>query len=316
MEGLAVSLGRQEDEVACKIKWKVPKSHKGAHILRKLFSMFIKEIVEGMIGYVRLPTIMFKLLSDNGSQEFGDFKPTVLGMLGTYDFERRILDTAKCLIEDDTFYTMSLLKKGASHGYAPRSLLCSICNCLLTKNSSGSSIQVFSCGHATHLQCELQESEASHKGSSAGCPICIPKKKGQRSRSKSALAENGLLSKSSSGPHQAHKAISLHPYESDTFENSYGIHPISRFELLTNLQKGQKLIQIENVPQLRLAPPAVYHEKVKKGIDLLKGESSSGISKIEKSSRSRSLREVKVKGSSIRFPLKPNIFGKEKTTKQ
>ncbi|XP_031251024.1 vacuolar protein sorting-associated protein 8 homolog [Pistacia vera] len=101
----------QEGEEACIIKWRISKSHRGAYILRKLFSQFIKEIVEGMIGYVHLPTIMSKLLSDNGSQEFGDFKLTILGMLGTYSFERRILDTAKSLIEDDTFYTMSVLKR-------------------------------------------------------------------------------------------------------------------------------------------------------------------------------------------------------------
>lgn len=86
-----------EDEEACVIKWKISKSHKGAHILRKLFSQFIKEIVEGMIGYVHLPTIMSKLLSDNGTQEFGDFKLTILGMLGTYSFERRILVCAQNL---------------------------------------------------------------------------------------------------------------------------------------------------------------------------------------------------------------------------
>lgn len=87
---LAETLGEQEDDEPI-IKWKISRSHKGAHILRKLLSQFIKEIVEGMIGYVRLPTIMSKLLSDNGSQEFGDFKITILGMLGTYGFERRIL---------------------------------------------------------------------------------------------------------------------------------------------------------------------------------------------------------------------------------
>lgn len=81
----------QEGERACKIQWKVSKSHRNAHILRKLLSVFIKEIVEGMIGYVSLPRIILKLLSDNETQEFGDFKPTILGMLGTYDFERRIL---------------------------------------------------------------------------------------------------------------------------------------------------------------------------------------------------------------------------------
>lgn len=79
------------EEEAQKLKWKVSKYGKCAHMMRKLFSVFIKEIVEGMIGYVRLPRIMLKLLSDNGNQEFGDFKLTILGILGRYDFERRIL---------------------------------------------------------------------------------------------------------------------------------------------------------------------------------------------------------------------------------
>lgn len=73
------------------VKWKISKSHKGARILRKILSMFIKKIIEGMIGYVHLPKVMSKLLSDNVNQEFGDFKLTILGMLGTYDFERKIL---------------------------------------------------------------------------------------------------------------------------------------------------------------------------------------------------------------------------------
>lgn len=80
----------QEEEVQT-LKWKVSKYGECAHMIRKIFSIFIKEIVEGMIGYVRLPRIMLKLLSDNGNQEFGDFKLTILGILGRYDFERRIL---------------------------------------------------------------------------------------------------------------------------------------------------------------------------------------------------------------------------------
>lgn len=86
----SLELHVNESDVA--IKWRIPRSDTaGTHILRKLISQFIKEIVEGMIGYVRLPTIMTKLLSENGTQEFGDFKLTILGMLGTYGFERRIL---------------------------------------------------------------------------------------------------------------------------------------------------------------------------------------------------------------------------------
>ncbi|OMO82357.1 hypothetical protein COLO4_23048 [Corchorus olitorius] len=305
---LVDSLGSQEEE-ECIINWKIPKSHKGGHILRKLFSQFIKEIVEGMIGYVRLPTIMSKLLADNGRQEFGDFKLTILGMLGTYGFERRILDTAKSLIEDDAFYTMSLLKKGASHGYAPRSLQCCICNSLFTKNSSSFRVRVFSCGHATHLQCELLENEASTRGLSSGCPVCLPKKNTQKSRNKSALSENGLVSSLTSRPLPA-QGSTLYPHENDALDNSYGLQQISRFEILANLQKDQRLAQVANLPQLRLAPPAVYHEKVKKGSELLAGESSSHLAAIEKPSRNKQLRELKLKGSSsLRFPLKSSIFG-------
>ncbi|GJS78545.1 hypothetical protein Tco_0728426 [Tanacetum coccineum] len=69
-------------------------------------------------GYVRLPTVMMKLLSDNGNQDFGDFKATILGMLGTYDYEKRILNTPTSLIEDDTYYMMKLLKKELLMGMA------------------------------------------------------------------------------------------------------------------------------------------------------------------------------------------------------
>ncbi|KAM3247330.1 vacuolar protein sorting-associated protein 8 [Capsicum annuum] len=304
----------QEGEPACKIQWKVSKSHRNAHILRKLISAFIKEIVEGMIGYVCLPRIILKLLSDNETQEFGDFKPTILGMLGTYDFERRILDTAKSLIEDDTYSSLSLLKRGASHGFAPRSLLCCICNCPLTKDFSASGIQIFSCGHATHLQCEPQESEASFKGNSAGCPVCMPRKNSEKLRSKSILLENGLV-KSISKSQQTNGMTGPYLHENDGFDNSYGLQSISRFDLLLNLQKGNQSVQIENIPQLRLAPPAVYHEKVKKRNVPSAGESSNGLAKAEKPTRSKHLRDVKLKGSSLRFPLKTNIFGKEKNIK-
>ncbi|MCD9644546.1 hypothetical protein HAX54_032806 [Datura stramonium] len=304
----------QEGEQACKVQWKVSKSHRNAHILRKLLSVFIKEIVEGMIGYVSLPRIILKLLSDNETQEFGDFKPTILGMLGTYDFERRILDTAKSLIEDDTYSSLSLLKRGASHGFAPRCLLCCICNCPLTKDFSTSSIQIFSCGHATHLQCEPQESEASFRGISTGCPICMPRKNSEKLRSKSVLVENGLV-KSISKSHQTNGMTGLYPHENDGFDNSYGLQSISRFDLLLNLQKSHQSMQIENIPQLRLAPPAVYHEKVKKRNVPSGGESSNGLEKTEKPSKSKHLRDVKLKGSSLRFPLKTNLFGKEKNIK-
>ncbi|KAM3247329.1 hypothetical protein P3L10_009096 [Capsicum annuum] len=234
-------------------------------------------------------------------QEFGDFKPTILGMLGTYDFERRILDTAKSFIEDDIYSSLSLLKRGASNGFAPRSLLCCICNCPLTEDFSASSIQIFSCGYTTHLQCEPQESEASFKGNSAGCPIFMPRKNSEKLRSKSILLENGLV-KSISKSQQTNGMTGPYLHENDGFDNSYGLQSISRFDLILNLKKSHQSVQIENIPQLRLAaPPAAYYEKVKKRNVPSAGESSNGLAKAEKPSRSKQhLRDVKLKGSSLR----------------
>ncbi|KAL8138324.1 hypothetical protein V2J09_004325, partial [Rumex salicifolius] len=282
------------------ITWKIPKARKSTPILKRLFAQFIKEIVEGMIRYVRLPSIMSKLLADKSSQEFGDFKLTILGMLGTYGFERRILDTAKSLIEDDIFYTLSLLKKGASRGYAPINTLCCVCNCPFNKSSA---VRVFNCGHATHMQCEQSEDVTSSSQSfSSGCPICAPKKKIQNSTSK--MVQHGQVNRASSRPQQGQGALA---YEADSLDNNRGMHQFSRFEILYNLQKNQRLVQLENVPQLRLAPPAVYHEKVVKGITARSSSSSL------QPSKNKQITEIKAKTPSIRFPLRSKIFGKEKS---
>lgn len=69
---------------------------KGIPILRRVFSQFVGEIIEGMAGCIPLPAIMAKLLSDSGNQEFGDFKLIILKMLSTYGYEKRILVSSFC----------------------------------------------------------------------------------------------------------------------------------------------------------------------------------------------------------------------------
>ncbi|EMS47517.1 Vacuolar protein sorting-associated protein 8-like protein [Triticum urartu] len=192
--------------------------------LRRVFSQFVGEIIEAMSGYIPLPAIMAKLLSDNGSQEFGDFKLVIHRMLSMYLYEKRILyflaifpvlygrpvkltmETAKSVIEDDSFYTLSLLKRGVCHGFAPQTFVCCVCNCSLSKEGAISAVRVFSCGHATHLHF-----------------ICV----------------------------------------------RYYISCVlgyASFEILNNLQKGQKSFHIETVPPLKLSPPAIYHEKIQKRV--------------------------------------------------
>lgn len=121
---------------------------------------------------------------------------------------------------------MSLLKKGASHGYAPRSLLCCICNCPLTKKFSTLRVRVFNCGHATHIQCESSENETSSSSSSihvssSGCPVCMPKKTTQSSsKGKSFYIDYGLISTVSSNTGTSQRA-SPYSHENEMTDHSH-----------------------------------------------------------------------------------------------
>lgn len=132
---------------------------------------------------------------------------------------------------------MSLLKKGASHGYAPRSLLCCICNCPLTKTFSALRVRVFNCGHATHLQCEPSENGASSSSpssihvSSLGCPVCMTKKTTQTSsKGKSFYVDYGLISTVSSNIGASQRA-SPYSHENETTDHSHS-QQISRVRCL------------------------------------------------------------------------------------
>ncbi|KAL6629749.1 hypothetical protein ACP70R_029514 [Stipagrostis hirtigluma subsp. patula] len=238
--------------------------------LRKIFSQFVGEIIEAMAGYIPLPAIMAKLLSDNGSQEFGDFKLVIHRMLSMYLYEKRILETAKSVIEDDSFYTLSLLKRGVCHGFAPQIFVCCICNCSLSKEGAISAVRLFSCGHATHLQCESEQSRSSNRESRDGCPICLSTSNTQ-ARNKLPMSENGFVNYSGAENEVSHGIHHMH--EADHAERSRGLQHMSRYEILNNLQKAQKSFHIETVPPLKLSPPAIYHEKIQKRA-ILVGEAS------------------------------------------
>lgn len=134
------------------------------------------------------------------------------------DFLLLYQDTARNLIEDDTYHTMKLLKRGASHGHGPQTLLCCICNCLLTKETSTTGIQVYNCGHASHLHCELPVKDTSHRGFSTGCPICMPKKKSLTSKGNSVSTENGLVSRLLSKHKLSQGTGAVHLHENDTLD--------------------------------------------------------------------------------------------------
>ncbi|KAL6848559.1 hypothetical protein ACP4OV_021853 [Aristida adscensionis] len=253
---------------------RISAKQRSLNALRKIFSQFVGEIIEAMAGYIPLPAIMAKLLSNNGSQEFGDFKLVIHRMLSMYLYEKRILETAKSVIEDDSFYTLSLLKRGVCHGFAPQTFVCCICNCSLSKEGAISAVRLFSCGHATHIHCESEQSRSSNRESKDGCPICLSTSNTQ-ARNKSPISENGFVNYSGAENEVSHGIHHIH--EADHSERSRGIQHMSRYEILNNLQKAQKSFHIETVPPLKLSPPAIYHEKIQKRTNLVSEPSKHSV---------------------------------------
>lgn len=273
------------------------------NILRKTFSQCVGEIIEAMAGYIPLPAIMAKLLSDNGNQEFGDFKLVIHRMLSMYLYEKRILETAKSVIEDDSFYTLSLLKRGVCHGFAPQTFVCCICNCSLSKEGAISAIRLFSCGHATHIQCESEQNRSSNRESRDGCPVCLSTINMQ-ARNKSLMFGNGLMKHSGDKHEVSHGIHQIH--EIDHAERSRGLQQMSRYDILKNLQKEQKSLHIETVPPLRLAPPAIYHEKIQKRT-ISVGEPSKHSVRSQKPQKIWQMKEQKSKQTGYRFPQKSSV---------
>ncbi|CAD6252061.1 unnamed protein product [Miscanthus lutarioriparius] len=285
---------------------RISTKQKCLNVLRKVFSQCVGETIEAMAGYIPLPAIMAKLLSDNGSQEFGDFKLVIHRMLSMYLYEKRILETAKSVIEDDSFYTLSLLKRGVCHGFAPETFVCCICNCSLSKEGAISAVRLFSCGHATHLQCESGQTRSSNRESKEGCPVCLSMSDTQ-ARSKSPMFENGLMKYSGAEHEVSHGIHQIH--EVDHAERSRGLQQMSRYEILNNLQKAQKSFHIETVPPLKLAPPAIYHEKIQKRTTSV-GETSKHSVRSQKPQKIWQMKEQKSKQTGSRHPQKSSFLRK------
>lgn len=88
---------------------------------------FLREVLQSMMGFVPLRSIMEKIVRDHSSAHFNDFKNIIMTMLDTYNYERNILDTAKQLFERDVHE--NTVKKTAllSHSSRPKAGKCAIC---------------------------------------------------------------------------------------------------------------------------------------------------------------------------------------------
>ncbi|ETI47457.1 hypothetical protein L914_08092 [Phytophthora nicotianae] len=97
----------------------------------------IRFILERMASSVSLKSILFKITNEHGRGAFGDFRPTIFGMLDTYNYEQNIYQTANALISVDLFDQITTLKRAKSRCYAPPSNVCGYCHVALSKPPFG-----------------------------------------------------------------------------------------------------------------------------------------------------------------------------------
>jgi hypothetical protein len=177
----------------------------------------IRIILERMASSVSLKSILFKITNEHGKGEFGDFRPTIFGMLDTYNYEQNIYQTANGLISVDLFDQITTLKRAKSKCYGPPSNTCGYCKVLLSKppfgmahsgSASGekwnlvtSMVMVMS-GQAFHESCGKAWQQGVDS-SAAASSVSATQAKPAMSRQQSVLSNSD---KSLSGPGDAASA--------------------------------------------------------------------------------------------------------------
>lgn len=172
----------------------------------------IRFILERMASSVSLKSILFKITNEHGKGEFGDFRPTIFGMLDTYNYEQNIYQTANGLISTDLYEQVTTLKRAKSKCYAPPSNTCRYCNVVLSKPPFGmahsgptgsekwnlhtSMVMVVS-GKTFHESCGKAWQQVADGGSN-GAPAGRPKP--SLSRKPSAMGEKTSFSSAAGNP--------------------------------------------------------------------------------------------------------------------
>ncbi|KDO25972.1 hypothetical protein SPRG_08625 [Saprolegnia parasitica CBS 223.65] len=139
----------------------------------------IRIILERMASCVSLQAILFKITNEHGKDEFGDFRPTIFGMLDTYNYEHNIYQTANALIRTDLHDQVMVLRRAQAKCMAPASVTCHYCKVVLSKppfgmgqhynskekwNRHTSSVSIKATGHLFHDSCaKMWEQELDKK---------------------------------------------------------------------------------------------------------------------------------------------------------
>ena len=65
--------------------------NQGAVKAQRLLTFFMEDTIQDMAGFIPLTSLGQRLLSDLSEEHFGNFKSSLVGLLGAYNYELSIL---------------------------------------------------------------------------------------------------------------------------------------------------------------------------------------------------------------------------------
>ncbi|KAK9839358.1 hypothetical protein WJX84_012353 [Apatococcus fuscideae] len=74
--------------------------------LQQLLTAFMEEAISHMAGHIPLRIIAERILAHHATDQFGDFRGTLLGLLAAYAYESSILAAATRLVSSDAFHAL------------------------------------------------------------------------------------------------------------------------------------------------------------------------------------------------------------------
>jgi vacuolar protein sorting-associated protein 8 len=86
--------------------------------MQNVLSALVKHLLTEMKGFVPLNVVLNKIIVDHAKAEFKEFRDTILGMLDTYRYEERILQTANNLLQEDVQQRVKVLHKVSDAGFS------------------------------------------------------------------------------------------------------------------------------------------------------------------------------------------------------
>ena len=139
--------------------------------MQALYAKYVSYVLAHMVRALDLPTVVEKIVRDNERDRFGVFKPIIVSILESLQFD--VMATALCLkcTNADVLKLHEGLRATMSVGIAPVSDTCFICRRHISVAADEfATVRLMRCGHIFHSDCCGSSSTAA---SVADCPQCI-----------------------------------------------------------------------------------------------------------------------------------------------